>query len=305
MRPPQVPQRSTPEPREETVRLRRGGLAVRLDVAGLARQRRGSTIAGCACSFTSSPKWSSPSTIRDVEQRLRRRGRIDRSRASRRCSRTSTIVAPSARSSNASATTAAFLSGSSVPSFLLAVAGRHVRERRHAARDRASLRIGRPFAVDASGVLGDEPEHRRREPARRRVGADLPHVDRQDRAAGAARPARRPRPARRGSGRAGRSTRRRRRRPRPPRPSRRRGGSPGRCASGVPPETSSSSIVSTSLEAVALRHRADTLASARSETRNDRRLVSPHATDADDADGPTNGGATWQSQKASQRRTSP
>ncbi len=72
--------------------------------------------------------------------------------------------------------------------------------------------------------------------------------------------------------------------------------SPGGCASGVPPDTSSSSIVSTSFKPVALRDRLDTLALL-SWRHEPLAVAVADARDADDADGPTNGGRLGQSKR--------
>ena len=95
-------------------------------------------------------------------------------------------VAPPARSRNASATTrrpARVRLEASVRR--AAVAGRHVRERRHATRDRAALRVlrcaprstRRSYSATSPSIVDDS--HRAGG-----VGADLPDVDREDRAAG-------------------------------------------------------------------------------------------------------------------------
>ncbi len=105
---------------------------------------------------------------------------------SRRYSRTSITVAPSARSRNASATTRRLLRVRlERPVVALPVAGRHVRERRHAAGDGAALRVRGALGGHAAMVLGDRAEHRRGEPAVPAVSArDLADVDGEDRPAG-------------------------------------------------------------------------------------------------------------------------
>lgn len=67
------------------------------------------------------------------------------------------------------------------PAFGVApVAGRDEREGWDAAGDRATLCVLRPLGRHAPMVFGDHPQHRRGEPARRRVGANLPYIERDD-----------------------------------------------------------------------------------------------------------------------------
>ena len=227
-----------------TSRRRPRGDAHPLD--GLPRRsRRRSRV--CARVFTSSPNRSSPSTIRDARSDCVAVERTARSR-----SRGGARAPPSPSRRRRGAGTrprrraACFGCGSRRAIAPAPVAGRHVRERRHATGDRAPLRILRALGRHAARVLGDRAEHRPGEPLAGASRVDLADVDGEDRAACRARRARRPRPEPRATGRAGRSTRRRPPRPRPASTSSTARRRPARFASGVPPDTSSSSIISTS-----------------------------------------------------------
>ena len=182
IRAPHVPQRSTP---------RRA--SSRSDFARRPRGERifwtpchvgGSTIA--ACESGSRARRSGARRARSASARSACVPWNDRSMpCSRRCSRTCITVAPSARSRNASATARPPSGAARAALGVAPVTGRHFRERRHAASDRAPLRVLRPLRGDAAVVLGDHSEHRRAESQRRgRVRADLTDVDRDYPAAG-------------------------------------------------------------------------------------------------------------------------
>ena len=100
-----------------------------------------------------------------------------------RKSRTSRIVAPGVAEAERLSGRVRVLVRLKASVVAPAKARRHVRERRHAALDCAPLRIGGALAGHARMVLRDHAEQRRGEPARRRVGAHLPHVHGEDRAA--------------------------------------------------------------------------------------------------------------------------
>ena len=142
-----------------------------------------STIAACACRSR-----SRRTGVRRARSATRGatapRGTTARRRARAGSSRTSMTVAPFARAGTPRRPRRRARRGSRravlappVPGGTFGNGGTpRVTARRFASAVRSD--------VDAAVVLGDHPEHRRGEPLRRGVRADLPHVDREDRAAG-------------------------------------------------------------------------------------------------------------------------